>query len=513
MMQWCFGQSNVSCFINDTLSLKQLKSNIELKDYLESKGYYFFNINTVKKDSLTCALITLNQKVNVVAINNIPKTITSELNLKTTQIYLTPQNTKRWIQNTINRFDAKGQSFSEITFTNHQLKNDTLFCKLQLKQSNTRAISKIVNKGYKRLSKRFIKHYLNTKKPFSKQILVDTENKINQLTFVKNIKKPAVLFTKDSTHLYIYTQKVKANKLDALFGFSNQEGSSKIQFNGHVDLSLTNTLHQGETFSFKWNNSGQDQQQIVAHIYKPYIFKSPIGIGYRLNTLRQDSTFVNTNQQISIQYQPHYKHSVSSYYTRETSTVLDNIFTQNISYTKNLVGLSYTYLKLNPWKIAIKKLEIDVNYGIKKANKNTKQQNLKTDIIYDIKINNSNHVYTRNRNGYLKSDTKTENEFYRTGGATTIRGFLEQSITSYLYNYSNLEYRYFNNSTSYLYAFTDFGYFKNLENENNLLSLGLGYTLGTKSGLLKISYAVGKTQNTSFNLNSGLFHINFITLF
>lgn len=513
-----FAQEKKNTFIlKDSLSvnfsLKDIHNKKELETLLDKKGYYFYKTKRIQKDSLESYLIDLNQKTSTIAIKKLPEEIIEILKNKKENIYLNPENLNKWIENISSHFDQEGKSFTELELKNHFYKNDTLWSDLELHQSQTRYIDKIVNKGYKRFPKRFTKHYIKTNKPFSKQTLLETENKINQLKFVKNIRKPAVLFTKDSTHLYMYTEKIKDNKLDALFGFSNQEGQQKIKFNGYVDISLTNTLHKGETLAFKWNNSGEDQQEITLHIDKPYIFNSPINFTYNLNTFRQDSSFVNTKQSIYLGYIPHYKHTIKSYYTNERSTTLDERVTDNEDYTKNILGFSYTYQIINRWKTPKVKLELDYSYGNKNSELTTKQQTFRSDFIYDFKINPNNHFYIRNRNAYLASENKTPNEFYRTGGATTMRGFLEQNITSYLHNYSNLEYRYYTNPISYLYVFSDIGYFKNLKQKNNLLSFGLGYTLGLNSGILKISYAVGKNQDTTFNLSNGLFHINFVTVF
>lgn len=498
--------------IQYNFSLKDIPNLKSLDTILTQKGYYFYTSKFLKKDSLSIYMISLGKKTNTIAIKNTLDEIKKILKTKKNINYTTPPKLNTWIEKISSEFDKQGENFTEITLKNQLLKNDTLFCELDIKKSTKRHINKTVIKGYKRFSKRFLKYYIKSKKPFSKETLDETEKKINQLIFAKNKKKPAVLFTKDSTHLYIYPERVKANKLDALLGFSNQEGESKIKFNGYIDLSLTNTLHKGETFAFKWNNSGDDQQEIDLHINNPYIFNSPVNIGYDLNIFRQDSSFVNTKQQINISYQPHYKHSISSYYNTESSTTIAES-SSNKEYKKNIIGIKYLYSEINGWRIPKAKLELDFGYGNRKTTTSTKQQTFKTDLIYNFEINTNNHFYVQNRNAYLRSKNRTNNELYRIGGAKTMRGFLEQSILSHLYNYTNLEYRYFNNPISYLYVFSDVGYFKNLEEENNLLSFGLGYTLGTPSGLLKLSYALGKSQDTNFNLSNGLFHINFVTIF
>ncbi|MGY5352512.1 hypothetical protein ACXGQW_08115 [Wenyingzhuangia sp. IMCC45533] len=481
-----------------------------LKKELTLKGYFFYNVRSFEKDSINRHIVDPGQDTKTIAINNSSEEIALATKSNEEKIYIEPNSVVTFLEQLTAEFDNAGQNFTQVKFINQKLINDTLFCDLSIHQSKKRYVDKVVVKGYTKFSKRFKKRYIYSKKVFSKELLKETENKINQLSFVKNKQKPAVLFTKDSTHLYLYLDRVKANKLDALIGFSNQEGESRIQFNGYVDISLTNVLHKGETFAFKWNNSGQDQQEIGLSINNPYIFGSPLNVKFDLNIFRQDSSFVNTKQLINISYKPHYKHNIGVYYQKEQSTSIDDITQQ---YDKDIVGLHYLFKEVNNWRIPKSKVELTLGYGNRKTEITSKQQIIESDLIYNFELNTNNHIYTQNRNAYLRSPNKTINELYRVGGATSMRGFLEQSIISDLYNYTNIEYRYFNNPISYLYAFSDIGYFKNLSDESNLLSFGLGYTLGTPSGLLKISYAVGKSQETNFNLSNGLFHINFVTIF
>lgn len=500
--------------LQNDISLKNIQHPDSLTKKLNAQGYYYFTTKIKKQDSLETYIIDLGKKTSIIGIQNIPKNIQQIFKSKKETLYLQPNELKNWTQKINNNFDRQGENFTEIAFTNQTQKNDTLFCELEIHRSNKRYIDKTIVKGYNRFSKRFLKYYIASKKPFSKEFLNTTEKKINQLNFVKNKKKPAVLFTNDSTYLYLYIDKVKANKLDALLGFSNQAGQNKIKFNGYVDISLTNTLHKGETFAFKWNNTGEDQQEVDLFIDNPYIFSSPINVAYNLNIFRRDSTFVNTHHEFTLGYKPHYKHTINTYYHTESSSTL-NISSDNVvEYQKNMFGAQYIYNELNDFGLSKTKVKFDIGLGTKHTDtESIKQQTFNSDVIYSIEINPINHLFLENRNAYLRSTNKNINELYRTGGATTMRGFLEQSIVAHLYNYANFEYRYFTNTASYLYAFSDVGYFKNITQENNLLSFGLGYTLGIPSGLMKISYAVGKNQNTSFNLNTGLFHINFVTIF
>ena len=60
------------------------------------------------------------------------------------------------------------------------------------------------------------------------------------------IKKPEILFTKDSTIIYLYLKKEKSNSFEGFLGFSTNQQSNKIELNGNIDLKLISNLNSGE---------------------------------------------------------------------------------------------------------------------------------------------------------------------------------------------------------------------------------------------------------------------------
>ena len=116
------------------------------------------------------------------------------------------------------------------------------------RQSESRRIDKVFTKGYPDFPKKFIKHHfkITPKTVFQQKVLANCSKSIKSLDFVREIKKPEVLFTNDSTLLYIYLKKKRANRFDGLVGFTTTETDNKLQFNGYIDLALQNLLNKGE---------------------------------------------------------------------------------------------------------------------------------------------------------------------------------------------------------------------------------------------------------------------------
>lgn len=514
----------IQIFLDGKLDSKTNNSNKldslqnQLKKKLEKSGYFLYQLDSVSKsDSINHYYISKGKKLGHIHIKNISKELHKPLLIKNDFITLPTEKSESFLQKINAYYESIGQSFTKTQLVNLIPKNDTLFCSLQLQNSSQRFIDKIVVKNYTQFSKGHKKHFLKDKKPFSNKSLTRAENKLKQLDFVANIQKPAVLFTKDSTQLYLYLQKKNANSIDALLGFTNDEQNDKLQLNGHIDLLLKNTLHRGETLAFKWISTTNEQQEVNLYLKRPYVFNSPITPEYSLNIYRQDSSFVNTKSNIKLDFQFLSQHTIGSFYQTESSSITNQISNLK-SFNKYFLGLNY-HFSSNKVYYNTHLFTATIKLGTGNKNQesiNTQQQLFESEIQYNQRLTQKGLLHTKNKNGYLRSDNITTNELFRLGGAQSMRGFLEQSIFSHLYNYTTIEYRYFTQSESYLYGFSDFGEFRTPStnnNKNQLISFGLGYTLKIKSSLLKISYALGKNQNTDFNPSEGLFHINVVTLF
>ena len=110
------------------------------------------------------------------------------------------------------------------------------------------------------------------------------------------------------------------------------------------------------------------------------------------------------------------------------------------------------------------------------------------------------------------------NELFQIGGYKLLRGFDEESIYATRYTVINAEYRLLIGLNAYLSFFTDYGLTKNryanIDVSNNFFGAGVGMVYETKSGLLNISYAIGKRDDIKFNLReASKIHFGYINYF
>src|SRR5690606_8680474 len=129
-----------------------------------------------------------------------------------------------------------------------------------------RTIDDIVLKGYEKFPKSFLKHYLKIKpkQVFSLSAIKNKTEQRSNLNFAKELKPPEVLFSKDSTILYLYLGKTTSNAFDGFLGFGTNEDTNKLEFDGYLNLNLTNNLNFGETFRLLYKSDENDQKTFEA---------------------------------------------------------------------------------------------------------------------------------------------------------------------------------------------------------------------------------------------------------
>ena len=108
-------------------------------------------------------------------------------------------------------------------------------------------------------------------------------------------------------------------------------------------------------------------------------------------------------------------------------------------------------------------------------------------------------------------------QLFQIGGINNIRGFDENSIYASQYAIYTLEYRYLLGLNSYFSIFNDDAYVKNQSEGNNTqniyIGIGAGLAFETKAGIFNISYALGRSNGTTFEFKSAKIQFGYVNYF
>lgn len=508
---------------NDYQSLLQevdtLKARLNTIGYIESELKSFNKSN----DSTYTAQFSLNNKYDYIHIyykDVIDKKLLSLISNSVTDDYfevnISNLETSLKILNT--EISNQGDPFSFLQLDEISKKDtSTLSANLVLSSKSQRFIDKIIVKGYEKFPKSYLRHYLNIKKgqTFNLSDIKNKSSVINDLRFANQIKDPEVLFTKDSTILYVYIEKVKSNTFDGFLGFGTNTETNKIEFDGYLNLNLTNNLNYGESLKLLYKSDENEQKTFDINTTFPYMFRTPLGIDLNLNIFKRDSSFINVSQKAKLFYQINPNNQVS---LGINSIKSENLLNSNVTTITDFKSDYYTtnYIHTRPQNYNIlfpTNFLFDITLGLGNRNsegEDEKQTKVELNTFKIFNLNDKNSFYSRLNFAYLDSNTYLENELFRFGGINSIRGFEENSLTANLYTVLNTEYRYQLNNTLYINSVIDAAYFEDNFNliKEKLFGFGFGFGLLTNSGLFKLNYSVGKTENQKFKFSNSKLHIS-----
>ena len=514
---------NIKSLFNE---INNTSKRLTKKGYLENS---IFSTNKIN-DSTYISTISLKNKIKNIHIyigrNNI---FFDSSEIKNDTLILPYENIENYLNQKIIDAEKQGFALSKIKLENIQRKNLTIYADLSFKSEKKRVVNSIIinyinvnnpdffPKGHlKQLNKKYINQV------FNQNTVKELYDDINSFEFITQPKYPEILFTNDSTKIYTYIEKRKANNFDGYIGFSNDE-NDKVNVNGYIDITLQNILRSGEQFSLYWKSDGNQQKTFNTKLEIPYIFQTSLGIKAQLNIFKQDSTFQNTKTAINLGYYINYNSKIYLGYQSTESSDIQNTNNSTISdFNNSYLTTSVEYRKnensndLSPRKVY---LNLITGFGKRTTNNNpetvgsSKQFYINLNASYNFEFNKRNYFNINSQNFYLNSKNYISNELYRFGGVNSIRGFLENSLQSNFNSLILTEYRYFASKNLYINSITDYGLYQDLTSsfEKNkikkLIGIGAGTAIQTKNGLLKITLTNGGQNINELQLYNTIINI------
>lgn len=438
------------------------------------------------------------------------------LELKSDSLKMGFTESESFLNMTLKKLEVKGFSLAKVKLTDIKNSNGIVTANLNIDFGQKRNVNDIVINGYDKFPeghKQNIKR-LYRNKVFNQQNLEKVNRDFDQFRFVKQTKYPEILFTKDSTRIYVYLEKAKSNTFDGFIGFNNDE-EKKVVFTGYLDLSLQNILNSGEKIALYWKSDGKDQKTFNLSVELPYIFKSPVGLKAQLNIFKQDSTFQTTQTNIDLGYFFNYNSRLYLGYQSAESSDIQNVNLATLNdYKNSFITTNYEFLEFKNDDFLFPE-KTNINFKIGTGKRDAKLQSEaqyfgSLNLKYNYYLNPKNIINIKSQNFYLQSDTYIINELHRFGGINSIRGFNENSLQANAFSSILTEYRYVLSPSIYVHSIIDYGYFqdKTTNLDENLLGLGFGFGLLTKNGLFNIVYANGSTKNQAIKLSNSIIHIS-----
>ncbi len=523
-------------FINESESNKRVKIFDNYKDLvlsvedtlisLKKRGNLEAEVKSfIMVDSFNYEVqINKNQKIKYVKISNLSDLDNDVLNIL--NIYKLENGLVKFeeideiLSEISKKLSRKGFPFATLAFKNHDLITSlTLESDLLIDYGDKRFLDKVLVKGYEDFPKNFKKNIFKLKKDrlLDLEQALDKSKLINRTKFARNSRDPEILFTKDSTSLFLYLEKIRKNSFDGFISFDTDENSGKINIQGYAKISLNNTFNAGENINFDFNAQKNRDRSLKSNLNIPYFLGSAFNVNYTLNLIQKDSTYTSNENIIDIDVNLN-KTKLGLGFQKNKSD--SGIETENIkSFDSKLFNVFSEYLiidegdKFNP-----EFFKLSLRYGL---GKKEQLNNITSISKYKLEISKKFNISKRFKfqpiiiKEKINSKNLVNNELLRFGGGNSIRGFDDNSIFSDSYALLKTNLNYYLNDTIYIYTIFDIAnYSDNILNiEKDIYSGGFGFSTLTENGLISVNYSKGNNWGNSFNLKNAKINVIFLTFF
>lgn len=464
-----------------------------------------------------------------------------------------------WQKRILDYLDENGHPFAKTYFDSIAIRGAEVEAVLRIEKGPLYRIDSIQVSGDARVNTDFLQKYLQLPAGavYSKSRLAAVDKKLSELPYLEEEWPSDLTMLSTGGILNLYLKTKRSSQINALVGFlpnSDPLGiNRKLLLTVDANVLLRNSLGAGETIGFLWQQLQKGSPRLNLLYEQPYIFHSHFGARFSLDMYKLDSIFLNINMSLGVNYSLGEKKTATVFLQRR-ATIVSGINAAAIIQTRRLpqeadvsslnLGVGYDYnntdYRFNPRRGS--QFALTATAGTKKLKKNNLILELKDpsdprfdfDRLYDT-VKQSAYEFRLNFSGasYLQLGKQTtlkfganaglyqspsvfRNELFQIGGAKLLRGFNEESQFVSQYGLGTVEFRLLTGLNSAFFGFVDGGWGRyplEKTDTHTYISTGAGLSFQPKAGLINVTWAVGKRDDTDLSLRQSKIHIGFVSFF
>jgi len=544
-------QVYIDC-ISANMSKEFAQIKDELKKELVNRGYLNFVFNNFQIDSIK-EKNALNYYLDVNEgeqsyIGKINTTTNETLDNQFFQKHFSDLEGELFFESKLNTFidelliklENRGYPFAKISinslyFDSLQNGNSVVDVYLHVETEKERKIDNVEIIGNTKTSEKVIINAARLKKGeiYSQKRINDIPLELNKLRFFHDVKIPKYLVDSEENGILQITIKEKnTNSFDGIIGYvpaANSGGDG--YFTGFVNISLRNLFGSGRGASIKWEQENSLTQELELKYLEPWIFNYPLNLNVQFFQRKQDSSYVKRLFGGSLEFLA--TNDISAAVIVETESIIPSLNSANLGILNstslntgiqlkidsrdNIYSPQSGFIFTSTYKYRLRSVDENENLPSNISNRDLEYHNYELDfgIFYSLVKDQVFAIGVHAKE--VISDYYDLSDLFHLGGTNTLRGYRERQFVGNRIIWSNLEYRFLLSNSSFLFTFFDGGYYLvNADKNNNIKrksdfknGYGLGISLDTALGIMKVSYAFA--EGTS--ISNGLIHFGLLNDF
>lgn len=516
---------------------------------LLQEGYFNYKINSIWLDTTNIKTNTINlsisegentkiREVKFFEKSNKDSLLNSDYFNSLIGESFTKNKIEQSIESTLLFFENNGYPFAQINIHSiHFNRNsNSVDVNLKLIKNNLSKIDKVKIIGNDKTNDDVIINSLRITKGelYSQKKIENIPIILNRLRYFDLVESPMYYInSQEEGVLEISVSEKSTNNFDGILGYvPAAQNESNGYFTGFVNINLRNIFGTGRETIIRWEQLNRFTQELELKYLEPWLFSYPFNFNISYFQRKQDSTYVQRKIGGAIEYLA--TENISASLILENESIIPsidrkvpvNIFNSNSIYSGLQLKLDYRDDLYSPksgiyfssiYKYKSKNISnnILINITPNKTKFDYNNYELYFGIYYQIFQNQvlALGIHAKEMIG----DFFEISDYYKLGGTNSLRGYKENQFLGNRILWTNLEWRSMLSLSSYIFAFLDYGYYlidkdenRNiLKNSDYLYGFGLGLSLNTALGIMRVSYALSEGKSFS----EGLIHFGILNDF
>ncbi len=457
-----------------------------------------------------------------------------------------PDGTRSFNKRVLEYYENNGYPFASVRYGDVTFNGAAVSATIMVDRGQLITIDSVTVVGDCKLSMRYLSNYLSLSSGdiYDERLIRRIQDRVNELPMVSETRPFAVAFSENKCRVILFLKDKKASQADGVIGVqppsANSGIGSKTRVTADLRIRLLSSFGRGELFDFNWKQPAPLTQDLKARVAYPFLFDTPFGIDLGLTIYKKDTTYVDVEWDGGFQFLLDGGDFLKVFVKDKRSSLVSTDKFANATtlppfadVRKTLYGGAFRKIRLDYRLNPRKGYALDVSLA---AGNRTVDQNSKLpEALYDsldlktfqftaewssglfIPAAPRIVIFLGTRSGVLGGEQLFENELYRLGGITTIRGFDEESIKASTYVIGKVELRYLLERNSNMYLFYDQAWYERKTEFEYLndtpFGFGAGISFDSKLGIFSINYALGSERGNPILFKSAKIHFGVVNYF
>ncbi len=278
---------------------------------LQSKGYLLAAADSLRQTGDTITLwLHLGEIYHWASLRpgNVPEALLRatgyQEKLYTAKIF-SPAQLARLQEALLTESDNRGYPFASIRLDSIAIVRDQISASLAYMPGPTIVFDTLSLQGTARLKAHFLAHYLRITpgQPYSEALMQRAQRWLRQLPFVRITAPYGVTFKNDRAYPVFFADSRQTSSIDGIVGVQpNELEANRLLVTGELNLQLRNLFNTGKSLLLQWQQIKPASPRLDVSYWHPAFLRTPLELQVNFNLLKQDSTFFNLTQQLSLGY-------------------------------------------------------------------------------------------------------------------------------------------------------------------------------------------------------------------